>query len=84
MEQQEPRCLERVWRSYKFDSLVQAADINLLTLGKEDVIAIKEGWEEKQMGKKENKELWFYSTKRLVLVLESDRLASPYISVSNF
>lgn len=34
-EQQEPRCLERVWKSHKFDSLVQAAEINLLTLGKE-------------------------------------------------
>lgn len=36
-ELQEPRCLERAWKSDKLDSLVQAADINLLMLGKEAI-----------------------------------------------
>lgn len=44
----------------------------------------KGGWEEKQIGKKENKELWFCSTKRLALVLAREKLAFPaWISVSN-
>lgn len=33
-EQQEPRCLERVWKSHKLDSLVQAADYQLTDAGK--------------------------------------------------
>lgn len=39
-EQQEPRCPESAWKSHKVDSLVQAADINSLTLGKEAAVAI--------------------------------------------
>lgn len=34
-EQQEPRFLERIWKSHKLDSLAKAADMNLLMLGKE-------------------------------------------------
>lgn len=37
IEQEEARCLERVWKSHKLDSLVQAGDINLLMLGKEAI-----------------------------------------------
>lgn len=36
-EQQEPRCLERAWKSHKLDSLVQAADTNLPMVGKEAI-----------------------------------------------